>query len=51
MALEEDSIQLVHVIISLAMLLFAAQQFAELFHMLKLPTVLGELLAGEYLGH
>jgi|GEM_PF-3143915 Kef-type K+ transport system membrane component KefB len=50
MALEEDSIQLVHVIISLAILLFAAKLFAELFHRLKLPTVLGELLAGILVG-
>jgi hypothetical protein len=42
MALEEDSIHLVHVILTLAILLFAAKLFAELFHKLKLPTVLGE---------
>ncbi len=50
MALEEDSIQLVHVIISPAILSFAAKLFAELFHRLKLPTVLGELLAGILVG-
>jgi Kef-type K+ transport system membrane component KefB len=50
MALEGDSVQLVHVIISLAILLFAAKLFAELFHRLKLPTVLGELLAGILVG-
>jgi Kef-type K+ transport system membrane component KefB len=50
MALEGDSIQLVHVILSLAILLFAAKLFAELFHRLKLPTVLGELLAGILVG-
>lgn len=50
MALEEDSIQLVHVIISLAILSFAAKLFAELFHRLKLPTVLGELLTGILVG-
>jgi Kef-type K+ transport system membrane component KefB len=46
MALEESSIHFIHVIISLAILLFAAKLFAELFHRLKLPVVLGELLAG-----
>lgn len=50
MALEEDSIHLVHVILTLAILLFAAKLFAELFHRLKLPTVLGELLAGILVG-
>src|SRR5919106_978648 len=50
MALEESSIQFVHVIISLAVLLFAAKLFAELFHKLKLPVVLGELLAGIIVG-
>ena len=50
MALEEGSIHLVHVIITLAILMFAAKLFAELFHKLKLPTVLGELLAGILVG-
>jgi Kef-type K+ transport system membrane component KefB len=50
MALEEGSIHLVHVILTLAILLFAAKLFAELFHKLKLPTVLGELLAGILVG-
>jgi hypothetical protein len=40
MALEESSIQFIHVIISLAILLFAAKLFAELFHRLKLPVVI-----------
>ncbi|MFZ0404618.1 MAG: cation:proton antiporter [Nitrososphaeraceae archaeon] len=35
-----------HVLISLAILLFAAKIFAEIFHKFKLPIVLGELLAG-----
>jgi Kef-type K+ transport system membrane component KefB len=35
-----------HVMISLGMLLFAAKLMAELFHRVKLPIVLGELLAG-----
>ena len=50
MALEEGSIHFIHVIISLAILLFAAKLFAELFHRLKLPVVLGELLAGIIVG-
>lgn len=36
----------IHVLISLAILLFAAKIFAELFHKFRLPVVLGELLAG-----
>jgi Kef-type K+ transport system membrane component KefB len=39
-----------HVIISLGILLFAAKLMAELFHRLKLPVVLGELLAGIIVG-
>jgi Kef-type K+ transport system membrane component KefB len=50
MAFEEGSIYFTHVIISLAILLFAAKLFAELFHRLKLPVVLGELLAGIIVG-
>ena len=33
-------------LISLPVLLFAAKLFAELFNKLRLPSVLGELLAG-----
>ncbi len=40
----------IHVIISLAILLFAAKLMAELFHRIKLPIVLGELLAGIIVG-
>jgi Kef-type K+ transport system membrane component KefB len=40
----------VHIIISLSVLLFAAKLFAELFHRIKLPVVLGELLAGIIVG-
>ena len=36
----------IHVLISLAILLFSAKIFAEIFHKFKLPIVLGELLAG-----
>lgn len=39
-----------HVIISLGILLFAAKLLAELFHKIKLPVVLGELLAGIIVG-
>jgi Kef-type K+ transport system membrane component KefB len=42
--------EFIHVIISLAMLLFAAKLMAELFHRIKLPIVLGELLAGIIVG-
>ncbi len=38
--------EFIHVLISLAILLFAAKIFAEIFHKFKLPVVLGELLAG-----
>jgi Kef-type K+ transport system membrane component KefB len=41
---------ILHVIISLAILLFTAKIFAEIFHRLKLPVVLGELLAGIVVG-
>jgi Kef-type K+ transport system membrane component KefB len=50
LTLEDGSIHFVHLIISLAILLFAAKLFAELFHKLKLPVVLGELLAGIIVG-
>ena len=42
----EQGEALIHVLISLAILLFAAKIFAELFNKLRLPAVLGELLAG-----
>ena len=48
MALEEEAF--IHVLISLAILLFTAKIFAELFNKLKLPIVLGELLAGILVG-
>jgi len=41
----ESSTIFIHVIISLSLLLFTAKIFAELFHRIKLPIVLGELLA------
>jgi Kef-type K+ transport system membrane component KefB len=49
MAVGTESI-FIHVIISLALLLFTAKIFAELFHRIKLPVVLGELLAGIVIG-
>jgi Kef-type K+ transport system membrane component KefB len=39
-----------HVMITLGILLFAAKLMAELFHRIKLPIVLGELLAGIIVG-
>jgi Kef-type K+ transport system membrane component KefB len=46
----ESSTLFIHVIISLALLLFTAKIFAEFFHRIKLPIVLGELLAGIIIG-
>jgi Kef-type K+ transport system membrane component KefB len=48
--IEEEGAELIHVLISLAVLLFAAKLFAELFHKFKIPVVLGELLAGIIVG-
>lgn len=48
MAGEQEAI--IHVLISLAVLLFAAKIFAEIFTKLKLPAVLGELIAGIIVG-
>ena len=48
MAIEEGA--LIHVLITLAVLLFAAKIFAEIFNKLRLPAVLGELLAGIIIG-
>ncbi|MFN2435368.1 MAG: cation:proton antiporter [Nitrososphaeraceae archaeon] len=48
MAAEQETI--IHVLISLAALLFAAKVFAELFNKIKLPSVLGELMAGIIVG-
>ncbi|MGI0020509.1 MAG: cation:proton antiporter [Nitrososphaera sp.] len=39
-----------HVIISLGILLFAAKIMAEVFHKVRLPAVLGELVAGIIVG-
>ena len=48
MAIEEGA--LIHVLITLAVLLFAAKIFAEIFNKLRLPVVLGELTAGIIMG-
>jgi Na+:H+ antiporter len=48
LAAEQEAI--IHVLISLSVLLFAAKIFAELFNKLKLPAVLGELVAGIIVG-
>jgi len=50
MAVEESASAFLHVMISLGILLFAAKLMAELFHKIKLPIVLGELLAGIIVG-
>jgi Kef-type K+ transport system membrane component KefB len=46
----ESSLPFVHIIISLAILLLSAKLFAEIFHRIKIPVVLGELLAGIIVG-
>jgi Kef-type K+ transport system membrane component KefB len=46
----ESSLSLIHIVISLSILLFSAKLFAELFHRIKMPVVLGELLAGIIVG-
>jgi Kef-type K+ transport system membrane component KefB len=50
MAVIESGTEFLHVIISLAALLFTAKLFAEIFHRLKMPIVIGELLAGIIIG-
>ena len=47
MAVEQ---QLFFTVLSLGILLFAAKLLAELFHRIKMPIVLGELLAGIIVG-
>ena len=48
--MEQQGTELIHVLISLSVLLFAAKLFAELFNKVRLPSVLGELLAGIIIG-
>jgi len=45
---EQEAI--IHILISLAVLLFAAKIFAEIFTKLRLPAVLGELIGGIIVG-
>ena len=42
--------EFLHIVISLGVLLFAPKIFEELFARLKLPIVLGELVAGIIVG-
>jgi Kef-type K+ transport system membrane component KefB len=46
----EGSAAFLHIILTLGILLFASKLFAELFHRIKMPVVLGELLAGIIVG-
>jgi Kef-type K+ transport system membrane component KefB len=48
MAVEQAAF--LHIVLSLGILLFAAKLMAELFHRIKMPIVLGELLAGIIVG-
>jgi Kef-type K+ transport system membrane component KefB len=49
-AAAETTASLLHIVITLSILLFAAKLFAELFHRINMPVVLGELLAGIVVG-
>jgi Kef-type K+ transport system membrane component KefB len=46
----EGSVAVLHIVLTLGILLFASKLFAELFHRIKMPVVLGELLAGIIVG-
>jgi Na+:H+ antiporter len=46
----EGSAAFLHIVLTLGMLLFASKLFADLFHRIKMPVVLGELLAGIIVG-
>jgi Kef-type K+ transport system membrane component KefB len=46
----EGSAAFLHIVLTLGILLFASKLFAELFHRIKMPIVLGELLAGIIVG-
>jgi Kef-type K+ transport system membrane component KefB len=50
LVIESTSSSLLHIVITISVLLFAAKIFAELFHRIKMPVVLGELLAGIIVG-
>jgi Kef-type K+ transport system membrane component KefB len=45
-----ESAAFLHIVLTLGILLFASKLFAELFHRIKIPVVLGELLAGIIVG-
>jgi Kef-type K+ transport system membrane component KefB len=47
----EGSAAFLHIVLTLRVLLFASKLFAEVFHRIKIPIVLGELLAGIIVGH
>ena len=46
----EGSAAILHIVLTLGILLFASKIFSELFHRIKMPVVLGELLAGIIVG-
>jgi Kef-type K+ transport system membrane component KefB len=46
----EGSAAILHIVLTLGILLFASKIFAELFHRIQMPVVLGELLAGIIVG-
>lgn len=48
MVIEESAV--IHTIISISLLLFTAKIMSELFHRVKLPIVVGQLLAGVLIG-
>jgi Kef-type K+ transport system membrane component KefB len=49
-AATEGSAAILHIVLTLGILLFASKIFAELFHRIQVPVVLGELLAGIIVG-
>lgn len=49
-AATEGSAAFLHIVLTLGILLFASKLFAEVFHRIKMPVVLGELLAGIIVG-
>ena len=46
----EGSAAFLHIVLTLGLLLFASKLFAEVLHRIKIPIVLGELLAGIIVG-
>jgi Kef-type K+ transport system membrane component KefB len=49
-AAEGSSATFLPIVLTLGILLFASKLFAEFFRRLKMPVVLGELLAGIFVG-